>query len=293
MRRDRLGARLNVTFGVCTWVWAAPLGDADVLPIAERVRDLGFDVLEVCIEDPDLVSLDALVKAREQTGLAFSVCGAFGPDRDLAHHDARPRANASGYLDRLLELAAAVGSPHVCGPMYSAVGKEAAADGEARKVEWDRAVTGLTAAAARAEALGVRLAIEPLNRFETDLVNTTEQGLALCADIGSPAAGLLLDTFHMNIEEKSVGDAIRMAGDRLFHVHACENDRGTLGTAHVPWNDVFSALREIDYDGQIVIESFTPAVTTIARAVAMWRPLDDTGDALATAGLAFLRQSAA
>lgn len=279
-------------FGVCTWVWTSPLRDADVLPIAERVRDLGFDVLEVCVEDPDLVSLAALVDARERTGLTFSVCGAFGPDRDLAHHDARPRANAAAYLDRLLELAAAVGSPHVCGPMYSAVGKEAAVDGEARKVEWERAVTGLTAAAARAEALGVRLAIEPLNRFETDLVNTTEQGLALCDAIGSPAAGLLLDTFHMNIEEKSVGAAIRAAGDRLVHMHACENDRGTLGTAHVPWAEVFAALADIGYDGQVVIESFTPAVTTIARAVCMWRPLDATGDALATAGLAFLRQSA-
>jgi D-psicose/D-tagatose/L-ribulose 3-epimerase len=282
-----------VRFGICTWVWASPLRDADVLPIAARARGLGFDVLEVCIEDPELVSVEALVEARGHTGIDFSVCGAFGPDRDLAHRDAATRANAAAYLARLLELAAAVGSPHVCGPMYSAVGKEPAFDGEARKAEWDRAVAGLAAAAAQAEALGVRLAIEPLNRFETDLVNTTEQGLALCADIGSPAAGLLLDTFHMNIEEKSVGAAIRAAGDRLVHVHACENDRGTLGTAHVPWGEVFSALEEIGYDGQVVIESFTPAVTTIARAVCMWRPLDATGDALATAGLAFLRQSAA
>jgi D-psicose/D-tagatose/L-ribulose 3-epimerase len=282
-----------VLFGVCTWVWASPLRDADVLSIAERAQGLGFDVLEVCVEDPELVSLEALIEARERTGIAYSVCGAFGPDRDLAHRDPVPRANAVAYLDRLLELAAAIGSPHVCGPMYSAVGKEAAVDEAARKVEWDRAVTGLAAAAQRAEALGIRLAIEPLNRFETDLVNTTEQGLALCADIGSPAAGLLLDTFHMNIEEKSVGDAIRLAGNRLAHLHACENDRGMLGTAHVPWADVFSALRDIGYEGQVVIESFTPAVTTIARAVCMWRPLDATGDALATAGLAFLRQSTA
>jgi D-psicose/D-tagatose/L-ribulose 3-epimerase len=282
-----------VQFGICTWVWASPLGDVDVLPIAERVRGLGFDVLEVCVEDPELVSAEALVDARERTGISFSVCGAFGPDRDLSHVDAGPRGNAAAYLDRLIDLAAAIGSPHVCGPMYAAVGKEPAVDDEARKVEWDRAVTGLTAAAERAEALGVRLAIEPLNRFETDLVNTTEQGLALCADIGSPAAGLLLDTFHMNIEEKSIGDAIRAAGDRLVHVHACENDRGTVGGAHIPWPEVFTALGDIGYDGQVVIESFTPSVTTIARAVCMWRPLDATGDALATAGLAFLRQSAA
>jgi D-psicose/D-tagatose/L-ribulose 3-epimerase len=281
-----------VRFGICTWVWTSPLVDDDVLPIAERARVLGFDVLEVCVEDPSLVSAEALVDARERTGIEYSVCGAFGPDRDLAHYDERPRATAAAYLDRLLELAAAIGSPHVCGPMYAAVGKEPAVDGEARKVEWDRAVTGLRAAAERAEALGVRLAIEPLNRFETDLVNTAEQGVALCEDIGSPAAGLLLDTFHMNIEEKSIGDAIRVAGDRLVHVHACENDRGTLGTAHVQWGEVFDALRAIGYDRQVVIESFTPAVTTIARAVCMWRPLDATGDDLAAAGLAFLRQSA-
>ena len=280
-------------FGICTWVWTSPLRDADVLPIAERARELGFDVLEVCVEDPDLVSAGALAEVREQTGIEYSVCGAFGPDRDLAHHDPGPRANAARYLDRLIELAAAIGAPHVCGPMYSAVGKEPAVDDEARRVEWDRAVTGLAAAASRAQEAGVRLAIEPLNRFETDLVNTVEQGVALCADIGSPAAGLLLDTFHMNIEEKSIGAAVRAAGDRLFHVHACENDRGTVGTAHVPWDDVFSGLRELGYDGQVVLESFTPAVTTIARAVAMWRPLDATGDELATAGLAFLRQSAA
>jgi D-psicose/D-tagatose/L-ribulose 3-epimerase len=280
-------------FGICTWVWASPLRDAEILAVAERARNLGFDVLEVCIEDPALVSVEALVEARDRTGIDYSVCGAFGPDRDLAHHDPAPRAGAAAYLDRLLEVAAAIGSPHVCGPMYGAVGKDPAVDEEARKVEWDRAVSGLTAVAGRAEAAGVRLAIEPLNRFETDLVNTAEQGLALCSDIGSPAAGLLLDTFHMNIEEKSLGAAIRAAGDRLFHVHACENDRGTLGTAHVPWADVFSALEDIGYDGQVVIESFTPAVTTIARAVCMWRPLDATGDALATAGLAFLRESAA
>jgi D-psicose/D-tagatose/L-ribulose 3-epimerase len=282
-----------VRFGVCTWVWTSPLRDSEVPAIAERARGLGFDVLEVCVEDPDLVSVEALLDARERTGLELSVCGAFGPDRDLAHPDAGPRVNAANYLNRLLELTAAVGSPHVCGPMYAAVGKEPAVDAEARKIEWDRAVAGLTAAADRAEALGVRLAIEPLNRFETDLVNTTAQGLALCEDIGSPAAGLLLDTFHMNIEEKSIGAAIRAAGDRLVHLHACENDRGTLGTAHVPWAEVFGALSDIGYDRQVVIESFTPAVVTIARAVAMWRPLDATGDALAAAGLAFLRESAA
>lgn len=279
--------------GVCTWVWVSPLRDADVGPLAERARGLGFDVLEVCIEDAALVSGAALAAARDATGIELSVCGAFGPDRDLAHVDEAPRRNAAEYLDRLVELAAACGSPHVCGPMYSAVGKTPAADPDARRREWERACAGIAGAAERAAAHGVRLAVEPLNRYETDLLNTTEQGLALCAEVGADNVGLLLDTYHLNIEEKSVGDAIRAAGDRLFHFHACENDRGTPGSGHVPWREVFDALRDAGYRGQVVIESFTPAVREIARAVSLWRPLDADGDALASGGLEFLRLGSA
>ncbi|HEY0417039.1 MAG TPA: sugar phosphate isomerase/epimerase [Gaiellaceae bacterium] len=277
--------------GVCTWVWTAPLRDADVTPLAERARRLGFDVLEVCVEDPALVSADALAAARDQTGVAYSVCGAFGPDRDLAHAETAPRRRAADYLARLTELAAAVGSPHVCGPMYSSVGKAHPPEPAEARREWERAVEGVGAVADRAAAAGVRLAIEPLNRYETDLLNTAEQGVAFCADVGRENVGLLLDTYHLNIEEKSLGEAIRTAAGRLFHVHACENDRGTPGTGHVPWAEVFDALRDVGYDGQVVIESFTPAVKEIARAVSLWRPLDADGDDLAAGGLGFLRQS--
>jgi D-psicose/D-tagatose/L-ribulose 3-epimerase len=280
-------------FGICTWVWTAPLSDADVLPLAERARSLGFDVLEVCIEDPGLVSAEVLVEARARTGIEYSVCGAFGPDRDLAHAEDRPRRTCGEYLRRLIDLAAAIGSPHVCGPMYSAVGKAHPDDPAEARREWERAVAGVRAAAEHAAGAGVRLALEPLNRFETDLVNTTEQGLAFCEDVGAANVGLLLDTFHLNIEEKSVGAAIRAAGDRLFHVHACENDRGTPGTGHVPWRETAEALHALGYEGQVVIESFTPAVEGIARAVSLWRPLDAAGDALAAGGLAFLRESLA
>ena len=135
------------------------------------------------------------------------------------------------------------------------------------------------------------LAIEPLNRFETDLVNTTEQGLELLDLIGTDNVGLLIDTFHMNIEEKSIGDAVRLAGSKVFHVQVSENDRGTPGSGHVPWREFFAALDDIDYDGQIVVESFLPTVVEIARAVSLWRPVAPSMDALAADGLAFLRHS--
>lgn len=274
--------------GACTWLWTAPFSDAD-LGLAQRVAGLGFDVLEVCIEDPSLVSAEALDSAGREADVAFSVCGAFGPDRDLAHRDPGPRENALTYIESLVELAAAVGSPHVCGPMYSAVGKSRLEDPEDRAAEYGRSVENLKRAAEVAARRDVRLAIEPLNRYETDMVNTAEQGLELCDEVGAENVGLLLDTYHMNIEEKSLGDAIRLTGDRVFHFHSCENDRGTPGTGHIPWSDAFAALADIGYEGQIVIESFTPAVREIARAVSLWRPLDASGDELASGGLAFLQ----
>jgi D-psicose/D-tagatose/L-ribulose 3-epimerase len=255
--------------GACRWIWTSPFSDADA-GLAAHVAQLGFDVLEVCVEDPDLVHAELLREAGESAGIAYSVCGAYGPDRDLAAEDPGPRESALAYTRRPVEIAAGIGAPHVCGPMYSAVGK---ARGDDPAAEWRRAVEGLK----RAAEHGVRLA--------------AEQGLELCAGVGSDAVGLLLDTYHLNIEEKSPADAIRLAGDRLFHFHACENDWGTPGTGHIEWEAVIRALRQIRYEGQLVIESFTPQVQAIARAVSLWRPLDAEGDAFASAGLRFLRSA--
>ena len=129
-----------------------------------------------------------------------------------------------------MELAAEIGAPHFVGPMYSAVGRTRMLEPAEREQQRALAVESLKEVAEHAADRGVRLAIEPLNRFETDLVNTAEQVLELCDRVGADNVGVLLDTFHMNIDEKSLGDAIRLVGDRLLQLHACENDRGTPGT---------------------------------------------------------------
>lgn len=279
--------------GACSWLWTSAFSDADAAPLARRVADLGYDVLEICIEGTEGITAEGVNAAAQSAGVAISVCGAFGPERDLAHPDPGPRETALAYIGWCADLAAAVGSPHVCGPMYSAVGKARLDDPAARAAERRRSVESLKRAAERAAQVGVRLAIEPLNRYETDMVNTVEQGLELCAEVGAENIGLLLDTYHMNIEEKALDQAIIDAGERLFHFHSCENDRGTPGTGHIPWEDVFTALARSGYSGQIVIESFTPAVREIARAVSLWRPLDAEGDELARAGQRFLARSLA
>jgi D-psicose/D-tagatose/L-ribulose 3-epimerase len=184
-----------------------------------------------------------------------------------------------------------VGAKVLGGPMYSAVGKRRHVTPEQKKQEWDLAVKGIKQAAKMANDHGVKLAIEPLNRFETDLINTAEQCEKLINDVGEKNVGFHLDTFHMNIEEKHSGDAIRKAGNRLFHFHACENDRGAPGSGvNIDWDNVAKALKDVNYEGSAVIETFTPACKAIAAAAAIWRPLCRTQDDLAKDGLAFLKK---
>lgn len=276
-------------FGANTFIWASPFATAEHLPLLAKVKAMGFDVIEVAVEAPDLIDVPALGAALDETGLGVIVCGAFGLDRNLSSAVSSERENAAAYIRRLVDMAADLGSPVVCGPMYSAVGKARLPTEAARTAEWERAVSGLQDATAYASARGVRLAMEPLNRFETDMVNVVDQAMRLIDDVGSPYLGLLLDTFHMHLEEKDSGAAIRRAGDRVFHVHACENDRGVPGSGQVDWEGVARGLQDIGYDGAVVIESFTPEVTSIARAVCIWREIAPDQDSIARDGLRFLQ----
>jgi D-psicose/D-tagatose/L-ribulose 3-epimerase len=278
----------NLPLGLSTFVLASPFSDRD-LGTFGKVRSLGYEQVEVCIEDPARLTAKAVAKAASDAGLSVLICGAFGPDRDVSHGDRERRRAGLDYLRGCVEFAAGVGSPLVSGPMYAPTGQARLLDPGARGEQWRRATDSLAQVAEFAGDVNVRLAVEPLNRFETDLVNTVEQGLRLCADVGADNVGLLLDTFHMNIEEKSIAGAIRDAGSHVRHFHACENDRGAPGTGHVEWTEVFAALDEIGYRGDTVIESFTPDNLEIARAVSLWRPLARDSDTLAADGLRFLR----
>jgi D-psicose/D-tagatose/L-ribulose 3-epimerase len=135
----------------------------------------------------------------------------------------------------------------------------------------------------------VTLALEPLNRFETSFINTAAQVMEVVDQVSSPALGVLLDTFHMNIEERDPAAAIRACGSHLAHFHACGCDRGAPGGDQIPWPSIAAALRDVRYEGPIVIESFTIENQAIARAAAIWRKLAPTQDAIATEGLRFLR----
>lgn len=274
--------------GLSTFVLASPFSDKD-LKVLGKVRQWGYDHVEVCIEDPGVLTASAVQAAADAEGLSVLICGAFGPDRDVSHETSAGRQAGIDYLRQCVDFAAAVNSPLVSGPMYATTGQARLLQPDERRAQWDRAVDSLTTVAQHAAGAGVSLAVEPLNRFETDLVNTVEQGLALCTDVGADNVGLMLDTFHMNIEEKSLPDAIRRAGPKILNFQASENDRGTPGTGHTDWLGVLRALREVNYAGGIVVESFLPTVKEIARAVSLWRPVAPSMEVLAADGFRFLR----
>ena len=133
------------------------------------------------------------------------------------------------------------------------------------------------------------LGVEPLNRYETSLINTVEQGLELLELVGHDAVALCLDLFHMNIEERDLPAAIRRAGGRLCHLHVSGNDRGAPGGGHLPWSHIAAALQDISYDGSVVLESFAADVASISRAASVWRPPAPDADHLARAGIDFMR----
>ncbi|HEX9013301.1 MAG TPA: sugar phosphate isomerase/epimerase [Anaerolineaceae bacterium] len=276
-------------FGVNTFVWVSPLKTGDLPGLAQKARAAGAEILELAIEDPRLIDIPAVKAGLAEAGLQPIVCGAFGPERDLASQNPAYRENARQYIRWLVDAAAELGSPTVIGPMYSAVGKAHLDDPRAREAEWDLSAAGVREMAAYAAPKGVSLALEALNRFETDMINTVSQGLAFIDDVGMENVGLHLDSFHMHLEEKSSGAAIRAAGKKIFHFHACENDRGIPGTGQVRWDEIASALHAVGYDGPVVIESFTPAVKEISRAVCIWREIAPSQDAIASEGLKFLR----
>jgi D-psicose/D-tagatose/L-ribulose 3-epimerase len=181
--------------------------------------------------------------------------------------------------------------PSLIGPVYSVVGKADAVEAAQQKQEWALVVQNLKELAQYAAERGKQICIEPLNRFETDFLNTCDQCLKLIKAIGAKNVKAHLDTFHMNIEEKAQGPAIRKAGRLLGHFHACGSDRGTPGNDHIDWKSIKGALKAIKYNGDVVIESFTTDVKVIARAAAIWRKMEPTRDEIAVKGLKFLKKT--
>ncbi|MDR8393644.1 sugar phosphate isomerase/epimerase [Aliifodinibius sp. S!AR15-10] len=281
---------MALSFGVSTWVWTSPF-NSETVQLFPKIKKMGFDVVEIPVEDPDLVDGPRVKESLREHGLEAVICGAFGPGRDFTSDDPSIHQDCFDYMDALMDLADQLDTGFVAGPMYSAVGKARMVSPEQRKTEWKRAVTNLREVAKKADDRGLELAIEPLNRFESDLINTTEDALRLVNDIDHDAAKIMVDGFHMSIEEHNLEEAIKVAGDKLIHVQVSENYRGTPGTGQTDWDSFRRGLEAIDYSGYVNIESFTSDNQELADAVCIWKPFAEDQDQLAEEGLAFIKET--
>jgi D-psicose/D-tagatose/L-ribulose 3-epimerase len=280
---------LNIKLGVSTWLWTSPF-TTETIALFPKIKQMGYDAVEIPVEDPALLDVKKVKEALSSHGLLPIICGAFGTSRDLTHDDPTYHENSFRYIEACLDISQQLGASFVAGPMYSAVGKARLISSEQKKIEWDRAVTNLRKVCRMAEERGQQIALEPLNRFESDLINTAEDLMQLIHDINHPAANVILDGFHMNIEEPDIEKAIRLAGDKLIHVQVSENYRGTPGTGQTRWDAFYRGLSAINYQGVVSIESFTPAIKELAGAVCIWRPLAASQDGFAQEGLDFLKR---
>lgn len=277
-----------VKLGINTFLFAAPFTNTSTR-LFSRFSRWGFESVELPIEDFSQLDPAFVKRELDRHGLVCcAVTPCLGPERDL-RGTLQQQRNALEFMQKAIDFLEPLNAGKLVGVVYSTVGRADAVPREEYRRQWKTVVKNLRQLCDYAEGRGRQIALEPINRFETDFVNTCEQGLNLIADVGSPVLKLQLDTFHMNIEEKNQAAAIRRAGGLLGHFHACGSDRGTPGKDHIDWKGITAALESISYSGDVVIESFTTDVKVIARAASIWRKIEPTRDEIAADGAKFLR----
>jgi len=277
-------------FGINTFLFTSPFTNEST-KFFKNFKAWGFESVEIPLEH-ELHIIPSYIKSElNRYGLECGAIGcAVGPGRDL-RGTAEEQQACLEYIHHMIDMAVVLDCPTLVGPIYSSVGRAEFVPEKERKAQWKLVVGHLKMICRYAEKKGKKMALEPLNRFETDFINTCDQGLQMVRDVGSPALGLLLDTFHMNIEEKNTARALLRAGKSLAHFHACGCDRGTPGSDHIDWKSIAVALKKIGYKRDVVIESFTPDVKIIARAAAIWRTIEPKKNDIAIKGVRFLKKA--
>ncbi|WP_375568229.1 sugar phosphate isomerase/epimerase family protein [Ahrensia marina] len=266
MTADHLPNKL----GVHALVWTASW-DEDYLNRAfEHSRRIGYELIELPRFDPSMISADKLRKLLDAHDLKCAITMGLAWDADISNPDAEIARRGEEMLDTAVSAARDIDVELLGGILYSALGKyPKAPTREGRQ----NAVDALRRIADKAQAVEVPMVLEIVNRYETNLLNSTDQGLQFLADIGHDWPKLHLDTYHMNIEECDIGDALRRAGDKLGYFHIGENNRGPLGSGSIDFASAFTALRDIDYKGWITFESFSSEVLDegLSNDIAIWR----------------------
>jgi len=279
--------------GVISMSYARPFTAAE-LPLFARMQAAGMDFCELLVPEPGELDPAEAGRAARDAGLFLALAARVNVQRDLASDEPAARAAGVDYLRRCVDVAVASGASIVGGPLYGTplvfAGRPPAPIEETSRLDRiKRVVDGLRAAADHAAGSNVRFAVEPLNRFETDFCNTARQAVELCTAVDHSAVGIMLDTFHMNMEEDDLPEAVRLAAPHLIHFQANENHRGFLGTGHLDWPAICRALAEIGYAGAITLEPFRRTDHRLSVPLAQWRPPTHDEDADLAHSAALLR----
>ena len=276
-------------FGVASLIWTEDFTEKD-LPIIEKAKSLGFDVIDINIAHPDRFPTEAVKDTIKETGIGVVTTIGMPQEANIIHPDAKIRQQGVDTLKKLVDINLEIGSNIIAGVIYASWGY---ITGKPRtEEEWKWSVQSMREVAEYAWNAGdVVLAVEPVNRFETHFINIAEDAVRYCKEVGTGNMKILLDAFHMIREETSFTEAVETCGsDYLGYVHVCENNRGIPGTGLVPWKEFFTALKKIDYQGTMSIESFDPGFEELNRLCAIWRQFADTGEELAVKGLKNLKK---
>lgn len=268
-------------------VWSGGLPDT-FLPITERLKKIGYDGIECFMEERDVNAYMRFGKHLHSIGLEATCVLGVGPDENPIGQSKAIRDNATIRLKQAIDCAHAIGSKIICGPFHSAFATFTNRQPPTQdEYKWSAEV--LRAAGEYAAQADVVLTLEALNRFECYLCNTMDQLSGLINSVAHPNVKAMFDTHHANIEEKKIGEAIRKIAPVLAHVHISENDRGTPGDGHIPWDETFSTLAAVKYNGWLTIEAFTRNDPNFANAINVWREYSKPWD-MAEQGLAFIKQ---
>ncbi len=276
-------------YGMNLLLWSGQL-DESMLPVLEGLKLMGYDGVEMPLFNTDL-DYAAWGKRLDDLGLERTAVTIRGEQDNPISPDKACRQKGIDGNKRVLDCCAAAGAQTLVGPYHSALGFFSGAG--PTKDEWKWGVESMREVAEHAGKVGVTLGVEPLNRFETYLLNTHADGARFVREVNHPRCQLMYDTFHANIEEKSVEQAIHSCADVLCHVHISENDRSTPGTGNIRWGETFESLSQIGYDGWMVVEAFGLALPEIAAATKIWRRMYVDEMQLAQGGLGFMKSQVA
>ena len=273
-------------FGVHTSMWTMSWDAAGAERAIAAAVDVGMDFLEIALLDPPNVDV-AHSRAALKKAQMPAVCSLGLPQAVWASHNPD---GAIAFLDVAIEVAAGIGATALSGVTYGGIGERSGLPPTAH--ELDNVARVLTHAAGSAKAAGLLFGIEPVNRYETHLINTAQQAVDMVERVGSDNLFIHLDTYHMNIEEKGAGNGIISARDHLRYIHLSESDRGTPGQGTCDWDEIFATLAAIGFDGGLAMESFINMPPEIAHGLSVWRPVAESHEAVMQAGLPFLRGKA-